>query len=47
MIRVLLIVSLAANTLLGVGLYRYASDYESLRVWACDMGNGGHDCGED
>jgi hypothetical protein len=39
--------SVLVNVLLGVALYQTASDYESLRVWACEQGNGGHECGED
>lgn len=44
--RVVLILSLIANLLMGISLYYYAADYESLRQWACDHGNGGHECGE-
>jgi hypothetical protein len=47
MIRIILALSLAANMLLGTSLYHYASDYDSLLTWACEQGNGGHECGED
>lgn len=46
-IRLILVISLLTNALLSVGLYQYASDYDSLLDWACDHGNGGHECGED
>jgi hypothetical protein len=42
-----LALSLLANAALAVGLYRYAADYDSLLTWACEAGNGGHECGED
>ena len=42
-----LALSLLANALLGVGYYTTAADYERLQAWACEAGNGGHDCGED
>lgn len=45
--RILLALSLLANALLGVGLYRYTEDYNRLLAWSCDNGNGGHECGED
>jgi hypothetical protein len=47
MVRTVLVISLLANALLGVGFYRIAGDYDRLLVWACDHGNGGHECGEE
>jgi hypothetical protein len=44
--RVVLVLSLLVNVLMAISLYYYAADYESLRVWACDHGNGGYECGE-
>jgi hypothetical protein len=47
MAKILLALSLLANALLGVGLYRTVTDYDSLLAWACAAGNGGHECGEE
>lgn len=44
--RIALIISLLVNAIFGAGLYQYASNYESLLTWACENGNGGHECGE-
>lgn len=45
--KIALTLSLLANLLLATGLYQYATDYDSLLAWACEHGNGGHECGED
>ena len=42
-----LALSLLANAALGVGWYDSASDYQRLLTWACEAGNGGHECGEE
>jgi hypothetical protein len=42
-----LALSIVTNAALGLGLYQYVSDYNSLLTWACEAGNGGHECGED
>jgi hypothetical protein len=47
MAKLILIVSLAANIALSAMAWQYHANYESLLVWACAMGNGGHECGEE
>lgn len=42
-----LALSLVANLLLTVSLHNREADYNRLLVWACEAGNGGHECGED
>ena len=46
-LRLLIVASLLVNVALGMQLYQTMVDYEALRVWACDHGNGGAECGED
>jgi hypothetical protein len=46
-IKIILAVSLVANAALVVAAWQYRADYESLLVWACEAGNGGHECGEE
>jgi hypothetical protein len=41
------VISLTANLLLGAGLVKRTADYDRLLIWACEHGNGGHECHEE
>ena len=45
--RLALALSMAANIMLGAALASYVDDYARLMTWACENGNGGHECGEE
>jgi hypothetical protein len=46
-IKVILLVSLTLNMLMAMAVYEYRADYGTLLAWACEAGNGGHECGEE
>jgi hypothetical protein len=47
MTRTILAMLITANVLLALALASRADDYARLLVWACEHGNGGHECGEE
>lgn len=45
--RALLILSLLVNFLFAMAAYQHETRYNALLAWACQMGNGGYECGEE
>jgi len=47
MIRIAFALSLATNVTLAVWLVSTLNGCATLSAWACQHGNGGHECGEE
>jgi hypothetical protein len=40
-------IAISTNLILGYMLWTLHAEHDRLLNWACDHGNGGHECGED
>jgi hypothetical protein len=47
MSKLVIAIAITTNLILGFMLWQLNNEYDNLLTWACDHGNGGHECGED